>query len=288
MLNYRLMRSRQSVLLRCVPTKEKKMKTKVLACFAVLLACCFGLLVFADNHEEEEMNNLVFPKSYKKTAVNNGGKITGVVKFEGDVPEMKKLEITKDQAVCGVKEKFDETLVVGEDKVLKNTIVYLMDISQGKDFDAKAKKPEIDQKGCKFTPHVQIVPVGARLTMLNNDKVTHNVHIKLADDDINKQQNRMIKRLKIKAIAKAEGPVEVKCDIHGWMRAWVAYVPHPYFAVTNEKGEFTLEDVPPGTYKLGYWHEACGTNNKEPVTVTVTAGGEAKQDFTLKLKESSE
>ena len=53
------------------------MKTKVLAYFAVLLACCFGLIVFADNLEEEEMNNLVFPKSYKKMAVNNGGKNYG-------------------------------------------------------------------------------------------------------------------------------------------------------------------------------------------------------------------
>ena len=69
------------------------------------------------------------------------------------------------------------------------------------------------------------------------------------------------------------------------MKAWIAYVPHPYFAVTNEKGEFTLEDVPPGKYKLGYWHEACGTNNKEPQVVEVTAGGEVKQDFTLKLEE---
>ena len=59
---------------------------------------------------------------------------------------------------------------------------------------------------------------------------------------------------------------------------------HPYFAVTNEKGEFTLEDVPAGEYKLGYWHEACGTNSKAPVAVTVEAGGTITQDFTLKLK----
>ena len=266
------------------------MKTKVLAYFAVLLACCFGLIVFADNPEEEEMNNLVFPKSYKKTTVNNGGKITGVVKFEGDMPEKKKVEITKDQAVCGATEKFDETLVVGEGMVLQNTIVYLMDISQGKDFDEKAKL-EIDQKNCRFNPHVQIAPVGEALTILNNDKATHNVHIfgtRANNSAVNKQQTKNRKKMKLAGAKKPEGPVKVKCDIHGWMSAWVAYVPHPYFAVTNEKGEFKLEDVPPGTYKLGYWHEACGTNNKTPVTVTIAADGEVKQDFTLKLKESSE
>ena len=266
------------------------MKIKVWTAFLVLLACGLGLIVFADNHAEEEENNkLVFPEAYATMKVSDGGKITGVVKFEGEVPTMKKLDINKDKVVCGKTDKYDESVVVGESMELKNTIVYLMDIAKGKDFDAKAKKPEIDQEGCKFTPHVQIVPVGVRLTMLNNAPITHNVHIFLNDadmgQDINKQQNRMLKKLRIKSIAEAGGPVQVKCDIHSWMKAWIAYVPHPYFAVTNEKGEFTLEDVPPGTYKLGYWHEACGTNNKEPQTVTVAAGGEVKQDFTLKLSE---
>lgn len=262
------------------------MKTKMLVCFALLLACGFGLIVFADDHEEEEMNKLVFSeKAYKTTKVNNGGKISGIVKFEGEVPEKKKLAINKDAAVCGVVDKFDESLVVGEDMALKNTIVYLMDITQGKDFDKDAKV-ELDQKECRFNPHVQIIPVGTALTVLNNDKATHNVHIfgtKKNGTSINKQQTRNRKRMKLAAAKAAEGPVEVKCDIHGWMKAWVAYVPHPYFAVTNEKGEFTLEDVPPGEYKLGYWHETCGNNNKEPVVVTVAAGGEVKQDFTLKI-----
>lgn len=266
------------------------MKTKMLTCLTLLLACGFGLFVFADSHEkEEDMNKLVFSKEkYKTTDVSNGGKISGVVKFDGEVPEMKKLEITKDKAVCGVTDKFDEALVVGEGNVLKNTIVYLMDISQGKDFDKEAK-PELDQKNCRFNPHVQIIPVGTALTVLNNDKATHNVHIfgtSKNNTSVNKQQTKNRKKMRLTGAKGAEGPIEVKCDIHGWMKAWVAYVPHPYFAVTNEKGEFTLEDVPPGDYKLGYWHEACGTNNKEPVTVTVAAGGEVKQDFTLKLKEA--
>lgn len=263
------------------------MKTKLFTSIAVLLVCSFGLIVFADHHEKsDEMEKLVFPeKAYTPKTVSGGGKISGVVKFDGDVPEKMKLEITKDEAVCGAEDKFDESVVVGEDKALKNTIVYLMDISTGKDFDKEAEI-EIDQKGCKFSPHVQIVPVGHRITMLNTDKINHNVHIfSSINKPVNKQQTKARRKLRLASVKKPEGPVEVKCDIHGWMKAWIAYVPHPYFAVTNEKGEFTLEDVPAGTYKLGYWHEACGSNNKEPVTVTVAAGGEVKQDFTLKLKK---
>ncbi len=267
------------------------MKTKMFAYLALLIACGFSLIVLADNHEEEDMNKLVFPKAYTAGSVANGGKISGVVKFDGEVPEKKKLVINKDQAVCDAVPKFDESLVVGDGNVLKNTIVYLMDITKGKDFDKDAKL-ELDQKDCRFDPHVQIVPVGAVLTVLNSDKATHNVHIfgtKKNNTSVNKQQPKTRKKMRLsrEGVAKApEGPVEVKCDIHGWMKAWIAYVPHPYFAVTNEKGEFTLENVPPGTYKLGYWHEVCGTNNKEPVAVKVEAGGELKQDFTLKIKES--
>ena len=143
----------------------------------------------------------------------------------------------------------------------------------------------MDQKGCQFTPHVQIVPVGVRLTMLNSDRVNHNVHIfSSVNKPVNKQQTKNRRRMPLPAVKEAEGPVSVKCDIHGWMSAWIAYVPHPYFAVTNEKGEYTLEDVPAGTYKLGYWHEACGTNSASPVSITVEAGGAVTQDFELKLK----
>lgn len=259
------------------------MKTYLFASLTILLAWCYvGTAFAAPSDAEVEM--LVFPDAYTASSVSNGGTISGVVKFDGDMPEMKALEITKDEAVCGATEKYDESVVVGEGNALKNTIVYLIDISKGKDFD-KATKLEMDQKGCKFTPHVQIVPVGARLTMLNTDKVNHNVHIfSSINKPVNKQQTKNRRKMPLAGVKKAEGPVAVKCDIHGWMSAWIAYVPHPYFAVTNEKGEFTLEDVPAGTYKLGYWHEACGTNSAAPVAVTVEAGGTVTQDFALKLK----
>ena len=210
------------------------MKTYVLASLAILLACCYVSSAFAaDSDAEVEM--LVFPDAYSAGSVSNGGTISGVVTFEGDKPEMKVLEITKDQAVCGATDKYDESVVVGEASALKNTIVYLMDVSKGKDFD-KATKLEIDQKGCKFTPHVQIVPVGTRLTMLNTDKVNHNVHIfSSINKPVNKQQTKNRRKMPLAGVKKAEGPVSVKCDIHGWMSAWIAYVPHPYFAVTNEK-----------------------------------------------------
>ena len=159
-----------------------------------------------------------------------------------------------------------------------------MDISSGADFPSDAKY-EIDQKGCQFDPHVRLLPVGKRLTMINPDRINHNVHIfSSVNTAFNKSQPGTRRKMNVKAVKKAEGPVAVKCDVHGWMKAWIAYIPHPYFAVTDENGKYTLENVPPGTYKLAYWQEACGTNKDAPVSVTVEAGGTVTQDFTLALK----
>ena len=262
------------------------MKTHIVTFLTLIIASILATGAFAAG-ESEAVESLVFPASYKARSVANGGTITGMVKFEGEAPATKKLEITKNAEVCGLTDKYDESVVVGEGSALKNTIVYLMDISSGEGFAKDAKvKYQIDQKGCQFNPHVRLLPVGQRLTMLNPDKIMHNVHIfSKKNPAYNKSQPGSRRRMPVKAVKKAEGPVAVKCDVHGWMKAWIAYIPHPYFAVSDENGKYKLENVPPGAYKLGYWHEACGTNNDAPVSVTVDAGGSVMQDFTLSLKK---
>jgi plastocyanin len=219
---------------------------------------------------------------YKPMQVTDGGVIKGVIKFEGQAPQMKKVEVNKDTEVCGATAKYEETLIVGEGNALKNVIVYLVDISKGAEFP-KGKTYEIDQKSCQFIPHVQVVPIGEKLTMLNNDGILHNVHThgKQKGNEVNIAQPKFRKQLPL-TLGAPEIGVRVTCDAHSWMGGWLAIMPHPYYAVTNEKGEYMIKDAPAGTYKLAYWHEYCGSNEKEPVSVTVTAGGTAIQDFTLK------
>ena len=262
------------------------MKTQVVTVLTLIIAGVYATGAIAAR-EGEAVESLMFPDSYKVGSVSHGGTIAGTVKFEGTAPAMKKLEITKNPEVCGLTDNFDESVVVGEGSALKNTIIYLMDISSGAGFSKDAKvKYELDQKGCHFNPHVRLLPVGQRLTMLNPDKIMHNVHIFSRENPaFNRSQPGSRRKMPVKAVKKAEGPVAVKCDVHGWMKAWIAYIPHPYFALSDENGKYTLENVPPGTYKLGYWHEACGTNNDAPASVTVDAGGSVMQDFTLSLEK---
>ncbi|MCZ6678771.1 MAG: carboxypeptidase regulatory-like domain-containing protein [Candidatus Poribacteria bacterium] len=262
------------------------MKTQVVSIIALFIVCYYVGAAGAAG-KDEAVESLVFPASYKVVNVANGGTITGVVKYEGDAPEMKKLEITKDQNVCGKTDKFEESLVVGDGNALRDVIVYLIDISEGAGFsEDKSVKYEIDQKGCQFLPHVNLLPVGQQLTMINSDRIMHNIHIfSNTNKAYNKAQGKNRRKMRLPKVKKAEGPVPIKCDVHGWMQGWIAYIPHPYFAASNEKGEYKIENVPPGTYKLGYWQAACGTNKDAPVSVTVEAGGTVTQDLTLALKK---
>jgi plastocyanin len=260
------------------------MKAKLFSILALLTLCFY--MTGTAGAAGDDAEPLMFPSAYSAGAVSNGGTISGVVTYSGAPIQMTKLDITKDQHICGKTDKFDESIVVGKGNALQNTIVYLTDISKGADFptkDAKGKpiKYEIDQNGCRFEPHIAVIPAEERLTMINSDGIMHNVHI-FSEKGYNKAQTKTRKRLPVPAYKKVEGPVSVKCDVHGWMAGWIVYSNHPYIAVTNEKGEYKLENVPPGTYKVGYWHEALGSNKAAPASVTVEAGGMAKQDFTLK------
>ena len=120
------------------------MKTQVVTVLTLIIAGVYATGAIAAG-KGEAVESLMFPASYKVGSVSNGGTIAGTVKFEGTAPAMKKLEITKNPEVCGLTDNFDESVVVGEGSALKNTIIYLMDISSGAGFskDAKVKYDSI-------------------------------------------------------------------------------------------------------------------------------------------------
>ncbi len=206
--------------------------------------------------------------SYDAGAVSGGGSISGTVKFAGTAPEPKPIEVTKDTAVCAKTPKFEESLVVGEGNGLKNVVVSITNISSGKEFgDAMA----LDQKECVYTPHITLTQVGTELAILNNDGILHNIHsYSEANPAFNQAQPKFRKKLK-KTFEQPE-IVRVECDAHGWMKGWIVVMEHPYYAVSDGSGAFTLTDVPAGEYEVKFWHETLGEAMQN---VTVEAGGEA-------------
>lgn len=208
--------------------------------------------------------------AYEAIDVKDGGTISGEVKFSGTPPTPEKIATTKDQEVCGKTEKVNESLLVGASKGVQNVVVSISNIQRGK------KLPEagatLDQKDCRYAPHVVLSPAGAELTIMNSDGILHNIHTQSTK---NPPFNKAQPKFRPKMTEKFAQPETVKltCDAHGWMSGWLIVEDHPYYAVTDANGTFKITDVPPGDYELKFWHEALGETTQ---TVSVKAKEEAK------------
>lgn len=203
---------------------------------------------------------------YTEVKVNDGGTITGTVKWSGPVPKAPKLPITKDSRVCDPeshKTRDLERLVVDPDGGVANTVVFLKDISQGKAMDLPDARQHLDQKNCRYVPHILLIPQGSSLQAKSSDPVLHTVHMTgAASNNIPfPMQNQMIS-----IHLDHNGVVELKCNAgHVWMNAEILVVKNPYYAVTDEHGFFKLTDVPPGEYEVEAWHEGWQNMSAETV-----------------------
>jgi plastocyanin len=202
------------------------------------------------------------------------GEIRGQVRLTGPVPPPALLRVTIDHYVCGT-EKRAEDLVVSPARELQNVVVWLGNPPPGAPSAAPGATAQMDQQGCVFTPRVVVVPAGGTVEFLNSDRLLHNLHGTPRD---NPAFNRTQPRGRTIPITFARPEiVQIACDLHAWMRAWVVVAAHAFYAVTDGQGRFRLDNLPPGPYTLHYWHERLGTGSR-PVTV-----GEAPTAVTIEL-----
>jgi hypothetical protein len=203
---------------------------------------------------------------YTAITVENGGTITGTVKWSGPTPKVPKLPITKDASVCDPeshKVRDLERLEIGSDSGVANTVVFLKDITRGKAMDLPEAREHLDQKNCRYVPHIMLIPQGGNLDAKSSDPVLHTVHMTgAASNNIPfPMQNQMIP-----ISLPHAGVVELKCNAgHVWMNAEILIVSHPYYAVTDEHGYFKLTGVPPGEYEIEAWHEGWQNMSEESV-----------------------
>jgi plastocyanin len=228
---------------------------------------------------------------YVEAPVPDGGVLAGRVRFAGTLPSAEPLAVRKNTDVCG-EHKPSQALVVGPTKGVKGTIVALEGIERGK----RPADFELDNAKCLFVPHVSAVMAGAKVRIKNSDPVLHNTHgfldrltvfnIALPTKDQVVDVSQRIKK---------PGVVEVVCDAHTHMHAWIVVRENPYFAVTDDSGQFRIDEIPPGRYRVTAWHEGWVVTGKDkdgrPVydpprvltqEVTVPAKGEVAVEFELK------
>jgi len=201
---------------------------------------------------------------YKVINVVDGGTISGTVKWSGPTPRALAFPITKDAPVCDPDSKKTadlERLIVGPDGGVANTVVYLKNVTTGKALDLPAQRRHLDQKHCRYIPHILLVPQNETLSMMSSDATLHTVHMEgsatfnLPFPFPNRATTRSM---------PAPGLVSLRCNGgHVWMNAEMMVVTHPYYAVTDETGRYEFTDVPPGTYQIVAWHEGWTLAGKE-------------------------
>jgi plastocyanin len=195
------------------------------------------------------------------------GTIRGSVRFTGPAVETRKVSVTADQNVCG-KEKDSDELLLSPERGIRNVVVSLAAPPATVNGERLPAHVQMDQKQCAFTPRVVVVPIGGTVEFLNNDRLLHNLHsFSIENRTFNRAQP---KGRTIPIEFNKKEIVRVDCDLHPWMRAWVVVADSPFYAVTNELGEFLLDRIPPGQHVLQLWQELLGTTTKN---VSVAAHG---------------
>ena len=207
-----------------------------------------------------------------------GGTIKGSVRYMGAAMEKKKVPVTIDQYVCG-KDKDGEDLVLSSTNGIRNAVVSLQNLPAGTKAEPSPPSAKMDQHQCTFVPRVVVVPVGGTVEFMNSDRLLHNVrNVGKENPPFNRAQPHA---RNISIVFKKPEILRIDCDLHSWMRAWVVVAEHPFYSVTNDQGDFILDNVPAGKYTLQVWQEALGTAMQE---VTVADKGITTVNFGMQKK----
>lgn len=206
--------------------------------------------------------------------------VSGSITLEGAPPPAETIRMNSDP-VCLKAATDTETdyYAVGDGGGLGNVFVYVKEGLSGS-YPTPAETIVLDQQGCRYTPHVFGVQVGQTVQITNSDPTLHNIH---ATPAVNAEFNtgQPIQGMSTeRTFDQAEVMVPFKCDVHGWMNAYVGVLDHPYFATTGSDGAFDIGNLPAGSYVIEAWHEMLGAQTQN---VTVGDGATAEVSFTFNV-----
>jgi hypothetical protein len=235
------------------------------------------VLVLACNGDGDQARGGQAAADHVQVDAATAGQVVGLVSFDGEAPAPQPIDM-RGEATCAEKhdgQPVDRPVVVGDDRGLKNVYVYVREGLPEGAWPTPDQEVELDQDGCIYQPRVLGLQTGQTLRIRNSDGLLHNVNARPTNQrgfNISQPTNMTTDR----SFAQPEVMIPVRCDVHGWMAAYIGVQDHPYFVVTPENGEYRIENLPPGEYVIEAWHERYGTQTQ---TVTVAESGEARADF---------
>ena len=237
--------------------------------------------------EQETSTNAVDPPTKSTDSSSVDGKVAGSnevldagasvlegrVTFEGKLPPLREIAATKDVKYCSQHVESLPEVVVSDSRGLSGAVIEIRGIKEpeaGWSWKHPKEGYAVRQKGCAFEPYLLIMPDQQELTIHNDDPVAHN---------INTGQFNLLQAAgaePLKQNIRGRRPVRVSCNIHSWMESWIYLAQSPYYAVTGENGEYRIEDIPPGRYRVTVWHPNLRALRE---SVQLSPGKSIEQEF---------
>jgi plastocyanin len=245
-----------------------------------LLILVISLLFSACNNSSSETPAApVAPAFDPSTAASLAGHVT----FDGTLPPAEVIRMDGDPkcvAAAQGEERRTELFVSDDGKSLGNVFIYVKDGLPQRMYPVPSTPVVLDQQKCRYVPRVLGAQVGQPVEIRNSDPLLHNVH---GEGAVNQpfDYGQPLPGIKTThTFTTREVMIPVKCQVHAWMRGYIGVVEHPFFAVTDGSGRFSIPRLPPGTYTIEAWHERLGTQTQQ---VTVAAKDAKTLDFTFKV-----
>jgi plastocyanin len=262
------------------------MSKKAAAAMFGLFNLGLWLLVGCSKKEETNDAPASAPSSMAQPAVpaaspidpDTVASVSGTVKFDGAGPKPIEIDMSQDSACKGT--NASETVVVDAGDVA-NVFVYVKDGLGDRTFEVPKGSVTLDQRGCKYHPHILGVMAGQNIEIKNNDQTTHNVHpTPQSNREWNESQPAAAAPIE-KTFDREELMLPVKCNQHPWMRMYVNVVKSPFYAVTGPDGKYEIKGLPPGDYTIAFVQEKLGEQDQK---VTLGAKDSKTVDSTFKAQ----
>ena len=206
--------------------------------------------------------------------------VKGTVKFVGTRPAATHISMNADPSCAKLHPSgvSVEDVMASADGGLGNVVVFVSEGLGDRTFETPSQPATMEQKGCMYAPHVVGVRANQELDFLNDDATTHNLH---AVPSNNREWNKAEPPgARVDAtFAREEIAIPMKCNVHPWMRSYIAVFKHPFFAVTDKEGQFELKNLPPGEYTIEAWHEKLGKSTQK---ISVSNGATKELEFVFK------
>ena len=225
---------------------------------------------------------VVEPTTAAPAPVANAGSISGTIHFTGKPPARVKIDMSMDPACSMLAPENNAEQYVVADGKLANVYLYIKAGAPPSKAPANAAHVVLDQKGCRYTPHVIALQQGGSVEFRNSDPTMHNIHTtpETGEASIDVSQGPM-GAAQTRQFQQPETMLPVRCNNHPWMNAFINVSATPFFAVSDANGSFTITGLPPGNYTLAAVHEKLG---EQDIQITVPPSATAKADFTYAMK----